>query len=78
MLSNERTKEDRGVKELFWAAAVTVPLIAAPISIGMVHSLAAPSAAITVVASGLENPRGLVFGPDRKLYVAEGASAAPR
>ena len=41
-------------------------------SMGMVYSLAAPAPAITVVASGLENPRGLVFGPDRKLYVAEG------
>jgi glucose/arabinose dehydrogenase len=60
------------VRRLFWAAAVTVPLIAAPMSIGMVYSLAAPAPAITVVASRLENPRGLVFGPDGKLYVAEG------
>ena len=26
----------------------------------------------TVVATGLENPRGIKFGPDRRLYVAEG------
>jgi len=27
---------------------------------------------VTVYASGLNNPRGLIFGPDRMLYVAEG------
>jgi hypothetical protein len=31
-------------------------------------------AAITVVAAGLNNPRGLKFGPDGLLYVAEGGS----
>jgi hypothetical protein len=29
---------------------------------------------VTVVASGLNNPRGLTFGPDGKLYVAEGGT----
>ncbi len=32
----------------------------------------APSANVTVVATGLNNPRGLTFGPDGALYVAEG------
>ena len=31
-----------------------------------------PSAVATVFATGLVNPRGLTFGPDGKLYVAEG------
>jgi hypothetical protein len=31
-----------------------------------------PIANVTVFASGLENPRGLKFGPDGNLYVAEG------
>jgi hypothetical protein len=30
---------------------------------------------VTVVAAGLENPRGLTFGPDGNLYVAEGGEA---
>jgi glucose/arabinose dehydrogenase len=31
-----------------------------------------PSANVTVFAEGLDNPRGLEFGPDGLLYVAEG------
>jgi glucose/arabinose dehydrogenase len=31
-------------------------------------------ASVTVFASGLENPRGLKFGPDGHLYVAEGGT----
>jgi hypothetical protein len=37
------------------------------------HTQVQPATAqITVVATGLNNPRGLTFGPDGKLYVAEG------
>jgi hypothetical protein len=36
---------------------------------------AQPAASFTVFATGLSNPRGLAFGPDGGLYVAEGGPA---
>src|SRR5262249_19887967 len=36
---------------------------------------AATPASVTVFATGLSNPRGLTFGPDGTLYVAEGGPA---
>lgn len=42
-----------------------------------VPSHASASAVATVFATGLVNPRGLTFGPDGKLYVAEGGFPVP-
>ena len=41
------------------------------------HSHSSGSAIATVFATGLVNPRGLKFGPDGKLYVAEGGFPVP-
>jgi hypothetical protein len=64
-----------------WAGAlVGALLLALPLAAGAAADspgqgpppLPAPSANVSVFATGLENPRQLTFGPDGDLYVAEG------
>src|SRR5438132_12888800 len=58
--------------------AVVVVLIgmALPITGNSVAS-ATPAGTVTVVASGLDNPRELTFGPGGRLYVAEAGHGGP-
>ena len=57
-------------------AAVLVVALLAPLQGGAVLAKASPSSqsgsTMTVFATGFDNPRGLKFGPDGFLYVAEG------
>ncbi|HUE82354.1 MAG TPA: ScyD/ScyE family protein [Pyrinomonadaceae bacterium] len=59
------------------AISVTaLPMLDKPVSAEKEPALAIP-ATITVVATGLNNPRGVNFGPDGALYVAEAGSGGP-
>ena len=55
----------------FTAAVAVMAVFLVPVS-ARAHAPALPK--VTVVASGLNNPRGLAFGPDGALYVAEGGT----
>jgi len=57
---------------LLLAVTVTGVYWTAPNEAALPHA-----ATISVVAGGLHNPRGLNFGPDGALYVAEAASNSP-
>jgi hypothetical protein len=53
-------------------ALALVALLAGVVGSGTALAKSKPPGAMSVVASGFNNPRGLTFGPDGYLYVAEG------
>ena len=58
------------MKRFTWVAAAL-----AVIALGAAYVSAAPN--VTVIMTGLDNPRGLAFGPEGALYVAEAGSSGP-
>jgi hypothetical protein len=63
----------------------TIAALSVYICLTVPTAIAAPDAAnssrheakVTVFSTGFNNPRGLKFGPDRNLYVAEGGTGGP-
>jgi len=54
------------------ATALTIPLAAGVSAAAPTVIRGSPSASVSIYATGFNNPRGLKFGPDGMLYVAEG------
>ena len=60
------------------AALSLLPLIPLGHSMALAHGAPSLSPNASVFAGGLNNPRGLAFGPDGALYVAEGGAGGTR
>jgi hypothetical protein len=56
---------------ILWRRLIVVAGLVAALVLAMTPEAWAAQGPFEVVAAGLDNPRGLAFGPDRALYIAE-------
>ena len=64
-------------RAIMFTAVVATAALAAGVSVaGAARAAAWPTPRITVLTSGLENPRGLTFGPDGILFVGDSMGAS--
>src|SRR5438105_1061442 len=68
----------RGSRRLVRSGIALVGVLGAVIGFGASPATAKTQATFTTVARGFDNPRGLVFGEDGQLYVAEAGKGGPK
>jgi hypothetical protein len=62
----------RRILTALFAVALVGPGGSAQASVGHGHGGQPPPPVVSTFATGFNNPRGLTFGPDGDMYVAEG------